>query len=90
MITQKTVQQLQHAPIKDRIQAIEVLLESLKQDITHPEFSKKHRRPFRVRTFDLDTPNPEVEKAWANEALKRLQAYKEGKLKTISFEETFS
>jgi len=55
MITQETVQQLQHAPINDRIQVIEALLESLKQDITPPELSEKHRKPFRVRTFNLGT-----------------------------------
>ena len=37
----------------------------------------------------LDVPNPEIEKSWALEAEKRLQAYKEGKLETISFEDMF-
>ena len=37
----------------------------------------------------LDVPNPEIEKIWAIEAEKRLQAYKEGKLETISFENMF-
>ena len=37
----------------------------------------------------LDAPNPEIEKSWALEAEKRLQAYKEGKLETISFEDMF-
>ena len=37
----------------------------------------------------LDVPNPEIEKAWAIEAEKRLQAYKEGKLETIPFEDMF-
>ncbi len=37
----------------------------------------------------LDVPNPELEKSWALEAEKRLQAYKEGKLETISFENMF-
>ncbi|MCK4798847.1 MAG: addiction module protein [Spirochaetes bacterium] len=37
----------------------------------------------------LDVPNPEIEKSWALEAEKRLQAYKEGKLETISFENMF-
>lgn len=35
----------------------------------------------------LDIPDTKVEKIWTKEAEKRLQAYKEGKLKTISFED---
>ena len=37
----------------------------------------------------LDVPDPNIEKAWADEAERRLKAYKEGKLETISFEEMF-
>ncbi|MDO8446414.1 MAG: addiction module protein [Deltaproteobacteria bacterium] len=37
----------------------------------------------------LDMPNPEIEAAWAEEAEKRLAAYKEGRLATISFEDMF-
>jgi putative addiction module component (TIGR02574 family) len=37
----------------------------------------------------LDVPNPEIEKQWAEEAEKRLLAYKEGKLNTITFDEMF-
>jgi len=37
----------------------------------------------------LDVPDPEIEKIWAEEAEKRLKAYKAGKLKTISFEDMF-
>ena len=37
----------------------------------------------------LDVPNPDIEKTWAIEAEKRLKAYKEGKLETISFEDMF-
>ena len=53
MIAQETVQQLQHAPLADRIQVIEVLLESLKHDIIHTESRQVRSAPFRVRTFDL-------------------------------------
>ena len=38
----------------------------------------------------LDVPDPKIEKIWANEAEKRLKAYKAGKIKTISFEDMFS
>jgi putative addiction module component (TIGR02574 family) len=37
----------------------------------------------------LDEPNPEISKEWAIEAEKRLKAYKEGKLETISFKDMF-
>jgi len=35
---------------------------------------------------DLDTPNPEIDAIWREEAQKRWQAYKAGELKTVSFE----
>lgn len=53
MIAQETVQQLQYAPVTDRIQVIEALLESLKHDIAQTEFRQARPAPFRVRTFDL-------------------------------------
>lgn len=53
MIAQETVQQLQNAPLADRIQVIEVLLESLKHDIAQTEIRKGHPVPFHVRTFGL-------------------------------------
>jgi putative addiction module component (TIGR02574 family) len=37
----------------------------------------------------LDIPDPQIEKAWALEAEKRLKAYRAGKLKTVSFEDMF-
>ena len=55
MIAQETVQQLQHAPLAERIQVIEVLLESLKHDIVHQKPRQVKQRPFRVRIFDLGT-----------------------------------
>ena len=38
----------------------------------------------------LNQPDEEIEQAWIEESKKRLNAYKEGKLKTLSYEETFS
>jgi putative addiction module component (TIGR02574 family) len=35
---------------------------------------------------DLDAPNPEIDAIWREEAQKRWQAYKEGELKTVSYE----
>ncbi len=40
-----------------------------------------------IRSLDVTDPN--IEKAWADEAERRLKAYREGKLETISFEEMF-
>lgn len=37
----------------------------------------------------LDVPDPAIEVAWADEAERRLKAYKAGKLGTISLEEMF-
>lgn len=53
MLAQETVQQLQHAPMADRIQAIEILLQSLKQDMTYPEPHTSVQKRFTVRTFNL-------------------------------------
>ena len=37
----------------------------------------------------LDTPNPAIEKEWLQEVENRLEAYKQGKLKTIDLKEVF-
>ncbi|MBC8179857.1 addiction module protein [candidate division KSB1 bacterium] len=37
----------------------------------------------------LDEPDKTIDEIWAIEAEKRLKAYKEGKLKTVSYEEVF-
>ena len=36
---------------------------------------------------DLDKPDPEIDRMWANEARKRWAAYKAGRLSTVSYEE---
>ncbi|MCK9394574.1 MAG: addiction module protein [Methylobacter sp.] len=35
---------------------------------------------------DLDTPNPEIDAIWREEAQKRWKAYKAGEQKTVSYE----
>lgn len=35
----------------------------------------------------LDKPDPDIDRIWAKEARKRWQAYKSGKLETISYEQ---
>jgi len=39
---------------------------------------------------DLDGPDPEIDRIWAEEARKRWQAYRAGRLKTVSYEEVMS
>ena len=35
---------------------------------------------------DLDRPDPEIDRAWAEEARKRWEAYRAGNVKTVSYE----
>ena len=37
--------------------------------------------------IQLDKPDPEIDSIWANEARKRWQAYKLGKLETVSYDQ---
>ncbi len=39
---------------------------------------------------DLDKPDPEIDRIWADEARKRWAAYKTGRIPTISYEEVMS
>ena len=39
---------------------------------------------------DLDKPDPEMDRIWAEEARKRWAAYKAGRLSTISYEEVMA
>ena len=56
MIAQETITQIQQAPIVERIQVIELILQSLKQDMkrTIPPEKPQHK-PFTVRQFNLGT-----------------------------------
>ena len=54
MIAQQTLTQIQYAPIVERLQAIEMILQSLKQDVKptlRHQSSKK--KVFKVRRFHL-------------------------------------
>lgn len=53
MIAQEMLIQLQNAPLVERLQVIEVLLQSVKQDIKPLEPSKQPYRPFIIRQFNL-------------------------------------
>lgn len=37
---------------------------------------------------DLDRPDPEIDRVWAEEARKRWEAYRAGNVKTVSYEDT--
>lgn len=37
----------------------------------------------------LDKPDPEIDRVWQEEALRRLKAYDEGRLECVSMEEVF-
>ncbi len=39
--------------------------------------------------ISLDKPDPEIEQVWQEEVLRRVNAYDEGRLETISVEEVF-
>jgi putative addiction module component (TIGR02574 family) len=39
---------------------------------------------------DLDRPDPEIDRIWAEEARKRWDAYKAGRLRAVSYEEVMS
>ena len=54
MIAQETLTQIQHAPIVERIQVIEVILQSLKQDIKPTlRCEPPQKKKFKVRRFHL-------------------------------------
>lgn len=40
--------------------------------------------------IQLDRPDPEIDRIWAEEARNRWQAYKSGKLETVSYEKVMS
>jgi len=37
--------------------------------------------------MQLDKPDPEIDRIWADEARKRWQAYKSGKIETVTYEQ---
>lgn len=39
---------------------------------------------------DLDKPDPEIDRIWADEARKRWEAYKAGRIPTVSYEEVMA
>ena len=39
---------------------------------------------------DLDKPDPEIDRVWAEEARKRWEAYKTGRVPTVSYEKVMA
>jgi putative addiction module component (TIGR02574 family) len=39
---------------------------------------------------DLNKPDPEIDRVWANEAQRRWTAYKEGRISTLTYEEVMA
>jgi hypothetical protein len=39
---------------------------------------------------DLDRPDPEIDRIWADEARKRWSAYKSGKIQSVSYQDVMS
>ena len=39
---------------------------------------------------DLDKPDPEIDRIWAEEARKRWEGYKAGRIPTVSYEEVMA
>ncbi len=40
--------------------------------------------------MQLDKPDPEIDRIWADEARKRWNAYKKGRLKTVPYEQVMA
>jgi hypothetical protein len=54
MINQETVKQIKQAPVSDRIQLIEIIVKSLKNDIKTVSNKRKPKpKLFKVRKFDI-------------------------------------
>jgi hypothetical protein len=53
MIDIQTVSQIKQSSIAERIQVIEIILQSLKRDIKQAPVNGKKFKPFKVRTFSL-------------------------------------
>jgi hypothetical protein len=53
MIAKDMLVQIQHAPLAERIQLIEVILKSLKDDIKSGISAKHRRKGFKVKKFHL-------------------------------------
>lgn len=70
MTVQEAIQTLQNTPLEARIQIIELLLQSLKEDISSKNEKAKKPEPFKIRTFNLGRDiQPEREELYLERGL---------------------
>ncbi len=63
--------------------------EKIASDIsTLSDVEKLHLVDFILK--DLDRPDPEIDRIWADEARKRWNAYKSGKIQSVSYQDVMS
>jgi len=53
MIDQGAIEQIQKAPVAERILVIEQILQSLKRDVKRLSLDKVDKKPFQARQFNL-------------------------------------
>ncbi|HHD75722.1 MAG TPA: addiction module protein [Campylobacterales bacterium] len=65
---------------------------SLNEIITEALTLKPQERYLIIENLvqSLNQPNPEIDKLWIEESMKRVEAIKKGTLKTVSYEDVFS
>lgn len=76
-------------PPKDYFPRMSSTADKLEQEIKSlPDIEKL--RLVDAILADLDRPDPEIDRIWADEARRRWDAYKSGRLRTVSYEEVMS
>ena len=76
-------------PGKDYFRRMSSTADRLEQEIRSlPDIEKL--RLVDAILADLDRPDPEIDRIWAEEARKRWDAYKAGRIRTVSYEEVMS
>lgn len=58
MVAKDMLAQIQHAPLTERIQLIEIILQSLKEDIKSSLSSQCRRKAFKVKKFPVGQEIP--------------------------------
>jgi len=76
-------------PLRDYFPHMSTTADKLAQEIRSLPDTEKLRLVDEILA-DLDRPDPEVDRIWAEEARKRWDAYKAGRLRTVSYEEVMS
>jgi hypothetical protein len=76
-------------PTRDYFPHMSSTADKLAQEIKSPAAVEKLRLVDALLA-DLDRLDPEIDRIWAEEARKRWDAYKSGRLRTVSYEEVMS